>query len=1439
MGKNKANNSNSKLSTSDKIINKLNSIVEDLPWSLIKTFGSVLIIVLVLSVYTNVFHSSFRVFQSLSTRDSIGLLKFSLIPNDTCFNDYNNLINSQKRNYSTVDYKKDIHVIILDGLKLNENFLPKENKKNSFIFSSFHTIGSDKNKRIKNLLNGKINNGCIKEDDESLLTKIFEKKGYQVKTFIDSTFANNILCSNDGNHIDKIIKKPNENLEETSKSKPSFSLSILSQSLELLKLKKLDEVIENIVAYQKSSLNNSYIILVRNNEAMYHKPYLMLSLPVDKQKEEYNDILSYNQDKPLTSNDLYATLTSSKENNTLANILTTDLRRRSCREMKVPIENCRCQSHFFKVPAEMSKIRRILKKRFINDLGNYFNNQKDNANCKNILDGKQDDIEIYYAFITHKEGIHFKVVLKMNEKRIVEALYDDNFFMISQGIVNIGENTKFYQIARTLASTLHIPVTDDTLQRLAEDNYLLANASDKHRRKTLIAELKRLYPSTATTSISHTTTTPPTAKLRPRSASDSVREVQSNNSQLSTSNIPTPTIYVSETSLNIQNMSDNTINTQPIIHNTTVMNTQSWTTIKEYNPAEDNIKSYLQRLNLFFDMDNITEDRRKSIATLTKMPASLLNELEQLPQTESQELKNNFANLRDYLHKVYGADKAQKNAQLRLRTFRIREQPKFIAEDLRQYEQLLRTTHTGSPDELLNRFKSHLLDKIRNDNLFNKLLNTTYESITELILDLEATMLVYQNRNQQLNKPQKTFQDKNDSTSTRNNTKPICTWCQKPNHNEDVCRYKASGKPKVECRYTPNTTQSIKTEEIETLTIDAKSSNPDFIGKAYKIQVKLNNQPRTTIISQDTADKYHIKYDSNKENVTLKVLNDNVIENVGIAEVSLAIGASKIQGSIVVAKGTMLKDELLLGTNIIDRFNQISFNQNSITIDGTDVYLTETLNTVDHDKKLQDKKGELLNECKHTSSPSKPDTGECQIPISNKKLNDKPLGKPTLKFFGWKISSQKSSQSHLRVPLGKPTLKFFGWKISSQSRIPDPSKVKSILNRKVPDSIKNVKSFLEATRYFHQSIEGYAQLALPITNLTKLKSIFQWTPDCQHSYDATIHKPSTPPVLMLPQFDRALHIYYGSSMEAMNELTAQYDNNKSPHPIRFYFKTWPYFKRQKSINLSELQAACYTLLDKSDILSLSNIIGYTDNESIISIFNNSTGPHAQSILNKPPDIDTNKSIILNNILCKKIERKNIELPKDVPLPIFLKETKHEYLTSIHDFLGHFGIQKTILFSKNSFYHEGMDDDIIKFINSCEISKLQKDLKDQHHAFERTLKIYDTNTVDTTTRFWIPYLTKDQFYDTIIAGLISNVITIFGAMKYFLMDNQSSLKTPQYQQLSNKMSTQCINTKLHHKTGNSLVKRSFYMISNSLLEDMDLLKLQKKVSSDVPITKQSK
>uniref|UniRef100_A0A0K0G424 Transposase n=1 Tax=Strongyloides venezuelensis TaxID=75913 RepID=A0A0K0G424_STRVS len=97
-----------------------------------------------------------------------------------------------------------------------------------------------------------------------------------------------------------------------------------------------------------------------------------------------------------------------------------------------------------------------------------------------------------------------------------------------------------YQIAKTLASILHIPISDDALQRLAEDNYLLANASEKHRRKTLTAELKRLHPSIATTNIPQAQTSP-TTKFRLRSTVNSVGEAPNSNLQLPISNIPTIT----------------------------------------------------------------------------------------------------------------------------------------------------------------------------------------------------------------------------------------------------------------------------------------------------------------------------------------------------------------------------------------------------------------------------------------------------------------------------------------------------------------------------------------------------------------------------------------------------------------------------------------------------------------------------------------------------------------------------------------------------------------------------------------------------------------------------------------------------------------------------------------------------------------------------------
>ncbi|CEF65599.1 Hypothetical protein SRAE_2000027600 [Strongyloides ratti] len=435
----KSNQSNNKLLIFDKILKKFTLFLKRLPWKIIIEFAIPIIVIFSLSFCTNIFIPSLRIFQALSVRDSIQLLKYSVQPNDTCFINYNGFTKLKINNYSIIDYKKDVHVIILDGLQSNNKLLLKEYAKYGSVFSSYHTIGSSRNKRINNFLNGKLNNDCVEENDEFLLTNIFKKKGYQVKTFIDSNLTNGILCTNNNNYIDKIMNNFNKKPNYVSKDKPSFSLTILFESFVGSESIKMEKIIENILTYQGSSFNSSYIILISNN-VMYYNPYLMISLPLEKKTNEYNSTLLYNNDKSLTSYDLYKTLVSNNDNNTSMNILTTLLPKRSCQEMKVPIENCRCQSNFFKLPKEMIKVKNVLNKHFVKDLKNYFESEKYSKKCIKKLNEMKDYIETYYAFITLKKGIHFKVVLKLNEKRMIMAFYNDNFSIASQGVINIGED---------------------------------------------------------------------------------------------------------------------------------------------------------------------------------------------------------------------------------------------------------------------------------------------------------------------------------------------------------------------------------------------------------------------------------------------------------------------------------------------------------------------------------------------------------------------------------------------------------------------------------------------------------------------------------------------------------------------------------------------------------------------------------------------------------------------------------------------------------------------------------------------------------------------------------------------------------------------------------------------------------------------------------------
>ena len=70
----------------------------------------------------------------------------------------------------------------------------------------------------------------------------------------------------------------------------------------------------------------------------------------------------------------------------------------------------------------------------------------------------------------------------------------------------------------------------------------------------------------------------------------------------------------------------------------------------------------------------------------------------------------------------------------------------------------------------------------------------------------------------------------------------------------------------------------------------------------------------------------------------------------------------------------------------------------------------------------------------------------------------------------------------------------------------DPEKIKVIRDMVPPTSLREVRSFLGAAGYYRNFIEKFSEIARPLTFLTRKHAKFEWTPECQESFDTLKEK---------------------------------------------------------------------------------------------------------------------------------------------------------------------------------------------------------------------------------------------------------------------------------------------------------------------------------------------
>jgi hypothetical protein len=116
---------------------------------------------------------------------------------------------------------------------------------------------------------------------------------------------------------------------------------------------------------------------------------------------------------------------------------------------------------------------------------------------------------------------------------------------------------------------------------------------------------------------------------------------------------------------------------------------------------------------------------------------------------------------------------------------------------------------------------------------------------------------------------------------------------------------------------------------------------------------------------------------------------------------------------------------------------------------------------------------------------------------------------------------------------------FLGHVIFAGGVSVDPSKVKDVLNWMPPTTASEIRSFLGLVGYYHRFIKDFSKIAKPMTKLLEKNNAFEWTIECQASFEELRKRLTSAPVLVLPDQTKKFDIYCDTSRQGLGCVLMQ------------------------------------------------------------------------------------------------------------------------------------------------------------------------------------------------------------------------------------------------------------------------------------------------------------
>ncbi|RVW72772.1 Transposon Tf2-12 polyprotein [Vitis vinifera] len=104
----------------------------------------------------------------------------------------------------------------------------------------------------------------------------------------------------------------------------------------------------------------------------------------------------------------------------------------------------------------------------------------------------------------------------------------------------------------------------------------------------------------------------------------------------------------------------------------------------------------------------------------------------------------------------------------------------------------------------------------------------------------------------------------------------------------------------------------------------------------------------------------------------------------------------------------------------------------------------------------------------------------------------------------------------------------------------DPGKVDVVANWRRPSTVTEIRSFLGLVGYYRRFIEGFSKIALPLTMLTQKGVKFEWSDDCECSFQELKNRLVSAPILTILSGSGGFVVYSDASHQGLSCVLMQH-----------------------------------------------------------------------------------------------------------------------------------------------------------------------------------------------------------------------------------------------------------------------------------------------------------